>query len=72
METSKNGELYLIKKFSPLNVLIADDEIYISSDISSLKDGKLYSLVDNDIIKIAYWKQTKDKTICNFYVSLNY
>ncbi|MBQ8615172.1 MAG: SIS domain-containing protein, partial [Clostridia bacterium] len=50
------GELYLIKKFSPLNVLIADDGIYISSDISSLKDGKLYSLKDNDILKV-----TKDK-----------
>lgn len=48
-----NKDLYLVKKFSPLNLLIADDGIYISSDISSLKDGKLYSLIDNDIIKIS-------------------
>lgn len=50
---NQKGELYLIKKFSPLNVLIADDGIYISSDISSLKDGMLYSLKDNDVLKVS-------------------
>jgi len=50
---NKAGDLYLIKKFSPLNLLISDDEIYVSSDISSLKNGELYSLQDNDIIKIS-------------------
>ncbi len=50
---TNKGVLYLVKKFSPLNLLISkNNEIYISSDISSLKDGKLYSLKDNDIIKI--------------------
>lgn len=49
---SKTGDLYLVKKFSPLNVLIADDGIYISSDVNSLKDGRLYSMVDGDILKI--------------------
>ena len=52
----KNGDIYLLKKFSPLNILRADDGIYISSDISSLKEGQLYSLIDNDIIKISNGK----------------
>jgi len=56
---TKNGNLYLIKKFSPLNVLISDNEIYISSDETSLKNGKLYKLKDNDIIKISNKKITK-------------
>lgn len=46
------GDLYLLKKFSPLNILKADDGIYLSSDISSLKNGNLYTLKDYDIIKI--------------------
>lgn len=49
----RSGELYLVKKFSPLNVLITNDEIHISSDVSSLHNGKLYSMKDNDILKIA-------------------
>ena len=50
---TNKGVLYLVKKFSPLNLLSADDgNIYISSDISSLEDGMLYSLKDYDIIKI--------------------
>lgn len=47
-----NKTIYLVKKFNPLNILINDDGIYISSDINSLKSGKLYSLKDNDILKI--------------------
>ncbi len=46
------GALYLVKKFSPLNILKAEDGIYISSDVSSLKTGQLYSLKDYDVIKI--------------------
>ena len=49
----KNGDIYLVKKFSPLNLLQAEDGIYISSDISSLKQGELYTMQDNDIIKIS-------------------
>lgn len=49
----KNGNLYALKKFSPLNILKADDGIYISSDVSSLKGGELYTLKDGDIIKIS-------------------
>lgn len=48
----KSGKIYLIKRFSPLNILKSDDGIYISSDVSSLKDGLLYTLKDNDIIMI--------------------
>lgn len=48
----KSGDIYIMKKFSPLNILKADDGIYISSDVSSLKDGFLYSLNDNDLIMI--------------------
>ena len=50
---TNKGVLYLVKKFSPLNLLKSDGgRIYISSDISSLEDGLLYSLKDYDIIKI--------------------
>ncbi|MBE5741324.1 MAG: glutamine--fructose-6-phosphate transaminase (isomerizing) [Clostridiales bacterium] len=49
---NEEGDLYLVRKFSPLNLLVGKDGIYISSDISSLSDGELYSLKDNDIIKI--------------------
>lgn len=48
----KSGDIYIMKKFSPLNILQADDGIYISSDVSSLKNGFLYTLKDFDIIKI--------------------
>ncbi len=51
--------IYLVKKFSPLNLLVSDDGIYISSDISSLPSGNLYSLQDYDIIKI------KDNIVTN-------
>ena len=44
--------IYLVKKFSPLNILKTKNEIIISSDVSSLKDGGLYSLIDNDILMI--------------------
>lgn len=50
---NKKGELYLLKQFSPLHILKAEDGIYISSDISSLPTGELYSLNDGDIIKIS-------------------
>ena len=50
---TKYGDLYLLKRFSPLNIVVKQDEIYISSDISSLPNGKLYSLKDGDIIKIS-------------------
>ncbi len=53
------GDLYLIKKFSPLNVLLMDNKILISSDITSLKDGMLYTLKDNDILKISENKVTR-------------
>ena len=49
----KNKDIYLIKEFSPLHILKAKDGIYISSDISSLPNGELYSLKDKDIIKIS-------------------
>lgn len=48
----KNGTIYLVKKFSPLNILKCEDGIYVSSDVSSLKSGELYTLKDYDIIKI--------------------
>lgn len=47
-----DGSIYLVKHFSPLNIVISGDEIYISSDVSSLPKGGLYSLVDGDVIKI--------------------
>ncbi len=47
------GDLYLVKKFCPLNLIISDEGIYISSDVSSMRSGRLYSLQDNDIIKIS-------------------
>jgi len=47
------GELYLLKQFSPLNVVCNENGIYISSDISSLKSGKYYSLKDGDVLKIS-------------------
>ncbi len=49
---TKGGTIYLLKKFNPLNLLINSDGIYISSDISSLKSGSLYTLNDYDAIKI--------------------
>ncbi len=49
----KNGDIYLLKRFSPLNILKSEDGIYISSDVGSLKEGGLYSLEDGDIIKIS-------------------
>lgn len=49
---TKDGAIYLLKKFNPLNLLINSDGIYISSDISSLKSGSLYTLNDYDAIKI--------------------
>ena len=49
--TSK-GDIYLVKQFSPLHILKTKNDIYISSDISSLPEGELYSLKDKDIIKI--------------------
>ncbi len=48
----KDKNLYLLKKFSPLNFVKAADGIYISSDKSSLPSGELYTLKDGDIIKI--------------------
>ncbi len=48
----KDGTIYLVKKFSPLNLLKCNGEIYISSDSSSLKSGELYCLKDYDVIKI--------------------
>mgnify|MGYP005794501789 CR=1 FL=1 len=48
----KNGDIFILKKFSPLSILKAEDGIYISSDVSSLKEGELYTLEDNDIIMI--------------------
>jgi len=55
---TRQGELYLIKKFSPLHILKTQQEIYVSSDISSLPKGDLYSLQDGDILKIANNKIT--------------
>lgn len=45
-------DIYLIKKFNPINILTNQEGIYISSDISSLPTGKLHKLKDNEIIKI--------------------
>lgn len=50
----KNGDLYAVKQFSPLHVLKSKNGIYISSDISSLETGELYSLLDGDILRIAH------------------
>ncbi len=49
----KNGDIYLVKQFSPLNLLLSNNGIYISSDISSLTNGAIYSLNDGDAIKIS-------------------
>ena len=38
------GDITLIKQFSPLHILKTDNEIYISSDISSLPSGELSTL----------------------------
>lgn len=46
------GDITLIKQFSPLHLVKTDSEIYISSDISSLPSGELYTLQDKDIIRI--------------------
>ena len=48
----KDGTIYLVKKFSPLNILKNSNGIYISSDSSSLTSGELYTLNDYDILKI--------------------
>lgn len=50
---NSKGELYLVKQFSPLNVVCAEDGIYISSDVTSLKNGEYYSLEDGDVLKIS-------------------
>ncbi len=50
---NSKGDLYLVKQFSPLNVVCAEDGIYISSDVSSLKNGEYYSLEDGDVLKIS-------------------
>ncbi len=57
-----DGTIYLVKHFSPLNIVESNDGIYISSDISSLKQGELYSLNDGDIIKI---KDNKISSLSN-------
>jgi len=49
---NNKGELYLVKQFSPLNIVKSNQGIYISSDIASLKNGDLYSLQDGDILKV--------------------
>ncbi len=49
---TENGDLYLLKRLNPLNILVHNKEVCISSDLASLNNGKLYSLKDNDIIKI--------------------
>jgi len=49
---NKKGEITLVKQFSPLHMLKTNNAIYISSDISSLPSGELYSLKDKDIIQI--------------------
>lgn len=53
---TKQGDLYLIKKFSPLNILKQGKEILVSSDKASLPSGKIYTLKDNDIMKISKGK----------------
>lgn len=50
---NKAGELFLIKKFCPLNIVKNEDGIYISSDKASLPSGEIYTLQDDDIIKIS-------------------
>ncbi|HJD06116.1 MAG TPA: glutamine--fructose-6-phosphate transaminase (isomerizing) [Candidatus Onthoplasma faecipullorum] len=57
-----NGDIYLTKRFNPLNIVVSDEGIYISSDLSSLNTGDYYTLKDGDIIKI-----TENKIIpcCN-------
>lgn len=47
-----NGDIYLLKRSNPLNILTNKKKIFISSDVLSLTDGKLYSLEDGDVIKI--------------------
>lgn len=49
---TKDGVLYLVKRFSPLNLLKVDKEIRVSSDKASLPSGELYTLHDEDVIKI--------------------
>ncbi len=49
---SHDRTIYVLKNFSPINILKNEDGIYISSDIASLKSGKLYQLKDFDILKI--------------------
>ncbi len=49
----KNGDIYLTKRFNPLNLVKSADGIYISSDLSSLNSGESYTLKDGDIIKIS-------------------
>lgn len=49
----KDGDIYLVKQFSPLNLLVNNSGIYVSSDVSSLTDGELYRLEDGDAIKIS-------------------
>lgn len=53
---TKQGYLYLIKKFSPLNILKHGKEILVSSDKASLPSGEIYTLKDNDIMKISKGK----------------
>lgn len=47
-----NGDIYLTKRFNPLNIVVSDEGIYISSDLSSLNTGDYYTLKDGDILKI--------------------
>ncbi len=49
----QNGDMYLLKRFSPLHLVISDSNIFISSDVDSMQDGQLYSLQDGDAIKIS-------------------
>lgn len=53
---TKHGDLYLIKKFSPLNILKQGKEILVSSDKASLPSGEIYTLKDNDIMEISKGK----------------
>ncbi len=50
---TKDGALYLVKRFSPLNLLKNGKEIRVSSDKASLPSGDLYTLHNEDIIKIS-------------------
>lgn len=52
LQDTKTNTVYVAKKFNSINVLKTANSIYISSDLTSLKEGELFELKDRDVVEI--------------------